>query len=58
MKNLARIFAHMHVVTPELMENATQRMHDTLDQIAFADQSLDYGTGWGSYTFIELPKWL
>jgi hypothetical protein len=50
--------AHMHVVTPELMESATQRMHDTIDQIAFADQSLEYGTGWGSYTFIELPKWL
>ena len=50
--------AHMHVITPELMESATQRMHDTIDQIAFADQSLDYGTGWGSYTFIELPKWL
>ena len=46
------------VVTPELMESATQRMHDTIDQIAFADQSLEYGTGWGSYTFIELPKWL
>ena len=50
--------AHMHVVSPELMESATERMHSTLDTIAFADHEEVYGTGWGSYTFIELPRWL
>jgi len=50
--------SHMHVVSSDLLNNATKRMHDTLDQIAFADLSLDYGTGWGNYSVIDLPKWL
>lgn len=50
--------AHTHVVGPELMANATERMHHTLDIIANAEKEENFNTGWGSYTLLELPKWL
>lgn len=50
--------AHIHVVGPELMANATERMHRTLDTIAHAESENNFNTGWGSYTMLELPKWL
>ena len=50
--------AHMHVVSPELMASATERMHQTLDVMAAAEKAEEYGTGWGDYTLMTLPKWL
>ena len=54
----APYITHMHIVGPELLENATQRMHKTLSIIASAEKAEDYGTGWGEYSILELPKWL
>lgn len=50
--------SHMHVVSPELLANATERMHTTLKIIAEANENEDFGTGWGNYSVLELPKWL
>jgi len=33
-------------------------MHKTLSIIASAQKEEDYGTGWGEYSILELPKWL
>ena len=54
----APYIAHMHVVSPELMASATERMHQTLDVMAAAEKAEEYGTGWGDYTLMTLPKWL
>ena len=48
----------MHVVGPELLDHATERMHRTLDKIAVANDNEEFGTGWGSFSILELPKWL
>lgn len=50
--------SHMHVVSPELLANATERMHRVLATIAEANEKDDFGTGWGDYSLLELPKWL
>lgn len=50
--------SHMHVVSSELMEHAMHRMHQTLDKIALASEKDEYGTGWGSFSYLGLPKWL
>ena len=48
----------MHVMGPEIMEWATEKLHKTLAVIAQAESTVDYGTGWGDYTLIEKPSWL
>ena len=48
----------MHVVSPELLAHATERMYRGLDIIAAAEASQDFGTGWGDCNTLELPKWL
>lgn len=50
--------SHLHIVTPELLENATERMHSTLAVISEAQENETYDTGWGEYSLLELPKWL
>jgi len=50
--------SHMHVIGPELMASATERMHKTLAIIANANEQEDFGTSWGDYSILELPKWL
>jgi len=50
--------SHIHVVSPELLDNATERMHNTLAIIAEATEKEEFGTGWGEYSILELPKWL
>lgn len=50
--------SHVHHVSEELLESATERMHRTLAVIAEAEVKDDYGTGWGEYTILEKPKWL
>jgi hypothetical protein len=50
--------SHMHMLSPELMANATERMHKTLDVIANAEETQDFGTGWGDCSTIMLPAWL
>ena len=50
--------SHLHVVGPELMASATERMHKTLAIIANATEQDDFGTNWGDYSILELPKWL
>lgn len=50
--------SHMHVVSPELLANATERMHRTLAVIKDASDKEDFGTGWGEYSVLDLPKWL
>ena len=54
----APYISHMQVVGPELLEKATEQLHRTLDVIAQATQSENFGTGWGDYSILELPKWL
>jgi hypothetical protein len=50
--------SHVHVVSEDLLANATERMHRTLGIIASAQDQETYDTGWGDYSIIELPKWL
>ncbi len=50
--------SHVHVVSEDLLANATERMHRTLAIIASAQDQETYDTGWGDYSIIELPKWL
>ena len=50
--------SHMHVMGPEIMDWAFDKMHKTLAIIAQAKDSVDYSTGWGDYTVIEKPAWL
>ena len=50
--------SHMHLVSPELLANATERMHRVLATIAVANEKEDFSTGWGDYSVLELPKWL
>ena len=50
--------SHLHVIGPELLASATERMHRTLAIIANANKQEDFGTNWGDYTILELPKWL
>ena len=50
--------SHMFEVSPELLAKATEQMHHTLDIIAAAQKSGNYGTGWGDCTTLELPLWL
>lgn len=50
--------SHLHVIGPELMASATDRMHNTLAIIANATEQEDFGTSWGDYSILELPKWL
>lgn len=49
--------SHMHVVSPELLENATESMHRILAIIKDATDKEDFSTGWGDYSILELPKW-
>ena len=49
--------SHMHVVSPGLLANATEKMHKTLAIIKEATDKQDFGTGWGDYSILELPKW-
>lgn len=50
--------SHLHIIGPELMASATERMYRTLDIIAAAEHNQDFGTGWGECSTLELPKWL
>ena len=50
--------SHLHVIGPELLASATERMHKTLAIIANATEQEDFGTSWGDYSILELPKWL
>jgi exodeoxyribonuclease VIII len=54
----APYIAHVHVMGPEIMEWATDKLHKTLAIIAKAEDAMEYDTGWGDYTIIEKPKWL
>jgi exodeoxyribonuclease VIII len=54
----APFISHMHVMGPEIMEWATEKLHKTLAVIAQAESTVDYGTGWGDFTLIEKPAWL
>jgi len=54
----APFISHMHVMGPEIMEWATEKLHKTLATIASADSVQSYDTGWGDYTIIEKPDWL
>ena len=49
--------SHMHIVSPGLLANATERMHKTLAVIKEATDKQDFSTGWGDYSILELPKW-
>ena len=50
--------SHLHVIGPELLASATERMHRILAIISDANKQEDFGTNWGDYTILELPKWL
>ena len=54
----APFVCHMFDVSPELLAKATEQMHHTLDIIAAAEKSKDFGTGWGECTTLKLPAWL
>ena len=54
----APYISHLHLVSPDLLENATERMHRVLATIAVANEKEDFSTGWGDYSVLELPKWL
>ena len=54
----APFVCQMFDVSPELLAKATQQMHQTLDIIAAAEKSKDFGTGWGECTTLKLPAWL
>ena len=49
--------SHMHVVSAGLLMSATEKMHKTLAIIKEATDKQDFGTGWGEYSILELPKW-
>ena len=50
----APYMAHLHVVSPELMIEATKKVKETLALIAEANKSGDYGTGWGDYSTLKV----
>jgi len=50
----APYMAHLHVVSPELMIQATKKVKETLALIAEANKSGDYGTGWGDYSTLKV----
>ena len=54
----APYLSHLHVMGPEVMEWATAELHKTLAIIARANDTEEYGTGWGDYSILEKPKWL
>lgn len=49
--------SHTHIVSPNLLDNATENMHKVLATIKEATDKEDFGTGWGEYSILELPKW-
>ena len=50
--------AHAHIVSNEVMQRAERIVNETLEQIAQAEKSNHYPTGWSDYTTIQLPSWI
>ena len=50
----APYIAHVHVMSPELVIQATKKVKETLDFIAEANKTGDFGTGWGDYSTLKV----
>ena len=50
--------AHVHYLSPELLDHGTHIVEATLEQIANCEFTQEWTPDWGTHSVIELPGWM